>query len=155
MDLLFTLQWAGLEQLVGYVVNDFSSLGIVEFKCPYTQHDSTPQEACTDPTFYCSLNNDGTMLLNQSHQYYYQVQLQLSSQLQTGVIFAFFMTKGVMVECILPDSAWIEFRIPQLETYFDEEIPPEVAWPWYKPSGGLGSLHIFHCSCWSYKETAM
>jgi len=78
VDLLFTLQWAGLEHLlVGYVVNDFSSLGIVEFKCPYTQHDSTPQEACTDPTFYCSLNNDGTMLLNQSHQYYYQVQLQL------------------------------------------------------------------------------
>jgi len=39
-----------------------------------------------------------------------------------------------MVECILPDSAWIEFRIPQLETYFDEEIPLEVVGPCYKPS---------------------
>jgi len=54
--------------------------------------------------------------------------------------------KGVIVERILPDSAWIEFRIPQLETYFDEEIPPEVVWPCYKPSYGLAACIVFAVS---------
>ena len=79
------------------------------------------------------------MLLNQSHQYYYQVQLQLYVTASDWCDFCIFMTKEVIVERILPDSAWIEFRIPQLEseTYLDEEIPPEVVWPCYKPSYGL------------------
>ena len=62
----------------------------------------------------------------------YQVQLQLYVTASDWCDFFIFTTKGVMVERILPDSTWIEFRIPQLETYFDEEIPPEVVWPCYK-----------------------
>ena len=73
-----TMGWLGASP--DGVVNDPSnnpSLGIVEFKCLFTQRDNIPQEACTDPTFYCSLNNEGKMVLNRSHLYYHQVQLQL------------------------------------------------------------------------------
>ena len=130
-----TMGWLGASP--DGVVNDTSnnpSLGIVEFKCLFTQRDNIPQEACTDPTFYCLLNNEGKMVLNRNHLYYHQVQLQLYVSAAHWCDFCIFTKKGVMVERILLDKAWINFRIPQLETYFDKEILPEIVWPHYKPS---------------------
>ena len=51
--------------------------GIVEFKCPYAYRDKKLQEACKDEHFYCGLNDNGTIFLKVTHQYYHQVQLQL------------------------------------------------------------------------------
>ena len=47
--------------------------GILEIKCPYTKRTQTPQQACDDPSFYCTLEND-KMLLKSTHHYYHQVQ---------------------------------------------------------------------------------
>ena len=47
--------------------------GIVEFKCPYAYRDKALQEACKDENFYCGINDNGTIFLKLTHQYYYQV----------------------------------------------------------------------------------
>ena len=56
-------------------VNDPSSdqpNGLVEIKCPYTKRAQTPQEACEDAEFYCTIEN-GKLKLKHSHAYYHQV----------------------------------------------------------------------------------
>ena len=48
---------------------------IVEIKCPYTFRNLKPEEACTDPKFFCSLL-DGKPTLKKDHNYYFQIQGQ-------------------------------------------------------------------------------
>ena len=51
--------------------------GIVEFKCPYSKREETPEKACKDKIFYYSIA-DSKLHLDHTHTYYYdQVQLQL------------------------------------------------------------------------------
>ena len=50
--------------------------GLLEVKCPYTKRAQTPQEACKDAEFYCTIEN-GKLKLKHNHAYYHQVQLQL------------------------------------------------------------------------------
>ena len=49
---------------------------LVEVKCPYRCCTKGLQEAAKDPSFFLK-DNDGTLELDTSHAYYYQVQCQL------------------------------------------------------------------------------
>lgn len=59
----------------GVLVDQFDSVvGIIEIKCPYSAAKLTVQEACTHCNdFYCYLNDDGEVKLNNTHAYYFQV----------------------------------------------------------------------------------
>ena len=46
--------------------------GLLEIKCPYTKRAQTPQEACEDPLFYCTTENN-SLKLKHEHHYYHQV----------------------------------------------------------------------------------
>ena len=49
-------------------------IGIIKIKCPYSAAKLTVREACIHCSdFYCSLNDDGEVKLNNNHAYYYQV----------------------------------------------------------------------------------
>ena len=50
--------------------------GIVEIKCPCSNRDVTPEEACKGINFYCEFK-DACVTLKSNHSYYHQVQLQL------------------------------------------------------------------------------
>ena len=58
------------------VIDKEFGYGLVEIKCPFTLRNLTPEEACSDPSFYCHLI-DGKPELRKNHHYYYQVQGQL------------------------------------------------------------------------------
>ena len=63
----------------GVVVDPASnaSNGLLEIKCSYTVREKLPEEACQYPSFYCSLSEDGLVVLRTEYHYYHQVQLQL------------------------------------------------------------------------------
>lgn len=93
--------------------------GIVEFKCPYNKAELTPEEACKDLEFYCSMVS-GNLHLKRNHSYFHQVQLQLyvASDLCDWCDFCIYTTHGVAVERIYPDSVWQQTECPKLDSYF-------------------------------------
>ena len=118
------------------IVEHSSCKGLLELKCPYTKRDLLPEEAAKDPTFYCTISDDGKFKLKRTHKYYHQVQLQLyvTSDLYTWCDFCIYTTKGVLVERIFSDPEWIKKSIDELDDYFDSEILPEIVYPMHKPS---------------------
>ena len=95
--------------------------GMAEFKCPFTKAEVSPEDACKDAAFYCTMVN-GDLQLKRSHSYYHQVQLQLyvAAHLSHWCDFCIFTTRGVAVERIYPDTHWQHTVLPQLDNYFFE-----------------------------------
>ena len=50
--------------------------GIAEFECPYSKREVSLLEACSYSKFCCHYK-DGSFCLDDTHEYYHQVQLQL------------------------------------------------------------------------------
>ena len=119
-------------------VKDLSSdqpNGILEIKCPYSKRNVKPEEACKDPLFYCEIK-DSRVCLKSSHTYYHQVQLQLfvGSDMYSWCDFCIFTTKGLAVTRIFPDKEWQQHKIPELKSYWNNYIKPELITPHNKPS---------------------
>ena len=104
--------------------------GIAEFKCPYTKKDIPPDEACTDTNFYCTVI-DNRLHLKHSHTCYHQVQLQLfvSMDMYPWCDFCIYTLKGVSVERFWLDVDWCNRYIPELESFFDAFMLPEILYP--------------------------
>lgn len=122
----------------GWVVDPsagVASNGMAEFKCPFTKADVSPEEACKDDKFYCTMVN-GDLQLSRSHSYFHQVQLQLyvAAHLSHWCDFCIYTTRGVAVERIYSDSQWQQIFVPQLDNYFFEHLLPELVHPQHKPS---------------------
>ena len=109
--------------------------GLLEIKCPYTKQAQTPQEACEDAKFYCTLEN-GQLKLKHDHAYYHQVQQQLyvSKDMFSWCDFCIYTTKGCLVTRISLDEKWVEGNIPRLEAYFEECMLEEIILGSLKPS---------------------
>ena len=109
--------------------------GIAEFKCPLTKKDLSPSEACKDPNFFCTMV-DNTLHLKCSHAYYHQVQLQLfvGMDMYNWCDFCVYTQKGLALERIWLDTEWCNHHIPELESYFDAYMLPEIVSPTCKPS---------------------
>lgn len=52
--------------------------GFVEVKYPFKHRDNTPEQACTDLNFCCSLSSSGEIPLKKRHCYYCQIQGQMA-----------------------------------------------------------------------------
>ena len=92
-------------------------------------------EACSDSNFYCHYK-DGSFCLKDTHEYYHQVQLQLyvGMDLYHWCDFCVFTLKGIEVRRILLDTSWCNTHIPELESYLDAYMLPEILHPSCKPS---------------------
>ena len=97
--------------------------GFVEVKCPYTARNMTPVEACSGPSFFCTLSHDSddssdTVLLCTSHQYYAQVQGQLAIGGRPWCDFVVYTTKGISVQRIKFDNHyWENILLPKLTEF--------------------------------------
>ena len=78
---------------------DCCGSGIIEIKCPYKY---SPQDV-QDPKFYLELDDEGELHLSKSHEYYYQVQGQLSVCEKDYCDFVCWTPKGIHVERITQD----------------------------------------------------
>ena len=108
--------------------------GLLEIKCPYTKRAQSPQEACEDPSFYCTMEGN-KLKLKFEHPYYHQVQQQLyaSQDLFSWCDFCVFTTKGCLVTRITLDDRWVDENIPKLQNYFEEVMLEEIVKPHLKP----------------------
>ena len=104
--------------------------GIAEFKCPYSKREVSLLEACSVSKFYCHYK-DGSFCLNDKHEYYHQVQLQLyvGMDLYHWCDFCVFTLKGIEVQRIWLDTSWCNKYVPELESYFDAYMLPEILQP--------------------------
>ena len=109
--------------------------GIVEIICAYSKRKVTPEEACGDYLF-CYELVDADICLKPTHMYLHHVQLQLYIAVDEyhWCNFCIVTCKRIAVQCIKPDHNWQKKHIPELESYFDDYIIPELASPQHKPS---------------------
>ena len=63
--------------------------GFLEIKCPFMARNISPQEAGTNPRFCCTTDQNGHLLLKESHAYYAQVQGQMAVVVVHGVILLY------------------------------------------------------------------
>ena len=79
--------------------------GFVEVKCPYTNRNYTPIEACSSPGFCCDLVNSQQVIhLRRNHIYFAQVQGQMGIGKRPWCDFVIYTTKGISVERVLFDK---------------------------------------------------
>ena len=106
--------------------NSEQPFGFVEVKCPYTQRERTPLEACSSPGFCC----DAQLHLRRNHLYYAQVQGQMAVGQRPWCDFVVYTAKGINVERIQFDQGyWQNTLLPKLEAFFDNCLGPEVVSP--------------------------
>ena len=128
--------------------------GIIEVKRPYSKREVTPEEACQDRNFCCELV-DLQIQLKLIHVYYHQVQLQLyvvcmyvcmlELTFIIGVTSAY--THARAFETVnLSDITWQDEYIPELESFYDEYMLPELVFEQYKPSNNIimYSLYLYY-----------
>ena len=74
--------------------------GFLEVKCPYTQRNVTPIEACSSPGFCCNVHNDGkqSISLRREHPYFCQVQGQMAIGEHSWCDFVVHTTKGTEIQ---------------------------------------------------------
>ena len=79
------------------------------------------------------MDGDKNLKLARNHQYYHQVQLQLYTSGASWCNFCVYTTKNIAIEQIYLDELWQQTEIPNLDSYFHEQMLPEIVSPQLKP----------------------
>lgn len=108
--------------------------GFLEVKCPFSQRDSTPVQACASSNFCCDLvsHADGSqrLRLRKENRYYAQVQGQMAVGGRPWCDFVVFTNKGISVERVSFDEQyWDNTILPALENFYDHCLGPEIVSP--------------------------
>jgi hypothetical protein len=104
--------------------------GFLEVKCPYSQRDKTPREACSSSDYFCCHVVNGTVSLRKNHPYYSQVQGQMGIGMRPWCDFVIYTTKGISIERIKFDSRFWEIELlPKLKEFYRKCVAPEIVSP--------------------------
>lgn len=105
-------------------------LGVVEFKCPYSCKDLSPQQAAAQSkAFFCSADASGTITLKRNHDYYFQVQGNMAITRRPWADFVVWTPSGLSVERIHRDSQFWEAAKNKLVSFYRRAVLPELALP--------------------------
>ena len=88
--------------------NTAEPYGFAEVKCPFKHRDNTPEQACSDSQFCCSLTSSGEIHLKKRHPYYCQVQGQMAIGVRPWCDFIVYTSKGIAVERVRYDHEFWE-----------------------------------------------
>lgn len=105
--------------------------GFLEVKCPYSQRERTPNEACNSPGFCCTYDPTRNQVsLRKNHSYYCQVQGQMGIGERPWCDFIIFTNQGISVERIKFNSNfWHNELLPKLVDFYDNCLAPEIVSP--------------------------
>lgn len=107
--------------------------GLAEIKCPYSQRNNTPEEACSGKDLCCTLEQSSTetrLKLKPSHPYYSQVQGQMAIAQRPWCDFIIYTPRGLSVERIhFNQSFWNSELLPKLTSFYDNCVAPEIVSP--------------------------
>ena len=98
---------------------------LLEVKCPYRCCDKKLSEAVNDPTFFLK-DNEGVLLLDTSHSYYYQVQCQLGVSEVEKCFFVVWTPDTLHVEEILIDASFFEANMTAANILIERAVLPEI-----------------------------
>lgn len=107
-------------------------IAVVEVKCPYKYRNSTILAACKDPDFplkYDPLEKKYKLL--ESHQYYYQTQLQMYVTGHHLCYFVVFTSIDLVYVKVPYNSELLQESIPITKKYFLEIVMPEALAGYY------------------------
>ena len=113
------------------VVKDKSgqSVRLVEVKCPYKARNKSIEEMYGDPSFCCSLTNEGPTL-KKGHEYYFQVQGQMAI---TGIHTCDFVVwtplNFITITLTFNEGFWKKSCYPLLEKFYFNIMLPEIVYP--------------------------
>ena len=110
--------------------------GTLEIKCPYCHRgESVTDAAYEDHKFCLQLNSDGSLHLDHTHAYYYQVQTQLFVSDVEYCDFCVCTFKddetGVHTERIFKDVQFWNGCVIKAQTFFKTCLLPELLGKWY------------------------
>ena len=120
--------------------------GALEIKCPYCHQGESIDKAATYDKTFCLKKIDGSLNLDKTHAYYYQVQTQM---FVCDVSYCDFCVctftcddpePGLYIERIYQDPSFWENCLSKAEHFFKVCLLPELVGKWYtrpivKPSG--------------------
>ena len=98
-------------------------LGIIEVKCPYVCFECSFEEAAAMKRTFCSQKTQKGLRLSTKHQYYHQVQVQLFVTKWSIVTFVVWSPSWLHIECIFPDSLYIQNIDTLRSFYFSHMLP--------------------------------
>lgn len=101
--------------------------GLLEIKCPYKYRDSTPEQACENSDFCCTIV-DNVITLKKDHIYYMQIQGQIALSKVLWCDFVVFTQMGLHVSRIEYDEQmWRDTCYPTLTKFYFEHCIPFIA----------------------------
>ena len=105
--------------------------GYLEIKCPYSVRNQTPEEACSLPGFYCTVDQtSGYLQLKEGHSYYAQIQGQMGIGRRPWCDFVVYTTKGISVERVsFNEKYWNNQLLPKLIEFYEGCVLPEIVSP--------------------------
>ncbi|KAL9963241.1 hypothetical protein ACROYT_G032421 [Oculina patagonica] len=87
--------------------------GACEIKCPFCHKNDDIATATKDKNFCLEQTPTGGHQLKRSHQYYYQVQLQLLCSTLKYIDFVVWTQNGLFIERIFPDKTFWNQNVPK------------------------------------------
>ena len=99
--------------------------GLLEVKCPYKYRDINPSDI-TDANFYLQTEVDTTKVLDQTHDYYYQVQAQMGIWNKKYCDFVCWTIKGYVITRIQYNNEFFEGFVEKCKHFFDTYVLPEL-----------------------------
>lgn len=101
--------------------------GVLEIKCPYHCRDLPIRVAAQKSNFPLIFDKEtGIFAMRQSHNYYFQVQLQMYVAKAEFFIFAVYTNVDLVHVTVLPDVSLIEKMLIKAKLYFCEVVLPQV-----------------------------
>lgn len=104
--------------------------GVLEIKCPYSCRDTTIVERTNDLAFFMR-QNDGDILLDVYHAYYFQVQVQLKFANAAYDDFVVWNNDDLVVQRLYPDEPFISIQLEKCQEFIKIAVLPEVLGKWY------------------------
>lgn len=132
--------------------------GLVEIKCPYTHRETGVEAAALTDKLFClhMCKDTGKLLLNTSHDYYYQIQLQMHV---TKTIFCFFVvwtSVDMHVQLVDYDPVFCSTLVDKLTAAFHLVILPELIGEFFTKTRHTDGLKdpsdLLLCYCRKRKE---
>ena len=95
---------------------------ILEVKCPYAHKDKA---ICSATVPYLK-SNGGTLTLNESHNYYYQVQGQMLCSKRKRCLFVIYSFKDLVMIEIQRDDQFIKSMLDKLNFFYKSHFEPAI-----------------------------
>lgn len=104
--------------------------GLIEIKCPSSAYNMDPDDAIAEKKIKCfKRNRSGELVMNEKHDWFYQVQGQLHIAKKNICLFAVWTGPHYIMKVVRvqrDDNYWTTEMLPKLTRFYYECLLPEI-----------------------------